>query len=113
MTLRPSDLGNTANNWIGTSAFTPTTHTSTAWSTTSAIYNRALTAAEITALYAFRSQFCTCRKVPCLLVVKMSTLPSPVTSRATKLQPTPLRHVNDVLDERGAAGAALELEPRR
>src|SRR4029077_13504698 len=39
---------------------------------------------------AVRTYCWTCRNVPCLLVVKMSTLPSPVRSRATKLQPTPL-----------------------
>jgi hypothetical protein len=53
MTLRPSNLGNTANNWIGRSAFTqdPYFH---GLVDDFRVYNRELTAAEITALYAVR-----------------------------------------------------------
>ena len=53
MTLRPSNLGNTVNNRIGRSAFTqdPYFH---GLVDDFRVYNRALTAAEITALYAVR-----------------------------------------------------------
>jgi hypothetical protein len=53
MTLRPSNLGNTPNNWIGRSAFTadPFFH---GLVDDFRVYNRALTAAEITALFAVR-----------------------------------------------------------
>ena len=53
MTLRPSNLGNTVNNWIGRSAFTqdPYFH---GLVDDFRVYNRALTAADITALYAVR-----------------------------------------------------------
>ena len=53
MTLRPSNLGNTVNNWIGRSAFTqdPYFH---GLVDDFRVYNRALSAAEITALYAVR-----------------------------------------------------------
>jgi hypothetical protein len=53
MTLRPSSLGNTANNWIGRSAFTADPYFS-GLVDDFRVYNRALTAAEITALYAVR-----------------------------------------------------------
>ena len=53
MTLRPSSIGNTANNWIGKSAFTPDPYFD-GLVDDFRVYNRALTAAEITALYAFR-----------------------------------------------------------
>jgi hypothetical protein len=53
MTLRPSDIGNTTNNWIGRSAWTPDPY----WAgfiDDFRVYNRALSAAEITTLYAVR-----------------------------------------------------------
>jgi hypothetical protein len=53
MTLRPSSLGNTANNWIGRSAFTADPYLGGLLDDFR-VYNRALTAAEITALYAVR-----------------------------------------------------------
>ena len=53
MTLRPSNLGNTANNWIARSAFTQDPLFS-GLIDDFRVYNRALTAAEITALYAVR-----------------------------------------------------------
>jgi hypothetical protein len=53
MTLRPSSIGNTANNWIGRSAFTADPYFS-GLVDDFRVYNRALTAAEITALYAVR-----------------------------------------------------------
>ena len=53
MTLRPSSLGNTANNWIGRSAFTADPYFG-GLVDDFRVYNRALTAAEVTALYAVR-----------------------------------------------------------
>ena len=53
MTLRPSNLGNTANNSIGRSAFTADPYLS-GLVDDFRVYNRALTGAEITALYAIR-----------------------------------------------------------
>ena len=53
MTLRPSDIGNTANNWIGRSAFSGDVYFAGLLDDFR-IYNRALTAAEITMLYAVR-----------------------------------------------------------
>ena len=53
MTLRPSNLGNTANNWIGRSAFTQDPFFN-GLIDDFRIYNRALSAAEITALFAVR-----------------------------------------------------------
>jgi hypothetical protein len=53
MTFRPSDLGNTPNNWIGRSPFTPDPYFS-GFVDDFRVYNRALSAAEVTALYAVR-----------------------------------------------------------
>jgi hypothetical protein len=53
MTLHPSDIGNTANNWIGRSAFTADPYLA-GLIDDFRVYNRALTAAEITTLYAVR-----------------------------------------------------------
>lgn len=53
MTLRPSSLGNTTNNWIGRSAFTADPLFS-GLVDDFRIYNRALTATEIAALYTTR-----------------------------------------------------------
>jgi hypothetical protein len=53
MTLRPSDIGNTTNNWIGRSAFTADPYLA-GLVDDFRVYNRALTAAEITTLYAVR-----------------------------------------------------------
>jgi len=53
MTLRPSSIGNTANNWIGRSAFTADPYFA-GLVDDFRVYNRALTAAEITMLYAVR-----------------------------------------------------------
>jgi hypothetical protein len=53
MTLHPSDLGNTVNNWIGRSAFAPDPYFG-GLVDDFRVYNRALTAAEITMLYAVR-----------------------------------------------------------
>ena len=50
MTLRPSDLGNTANNWLGRSQFTTNDSMFDGFIDDFRIYKRALTAAEITAL---------------------------------------------------------------
>ena len=51
MTLRPSSLGNTANNWIGRSAYTADPYFA-GLIDDFRVYNRALSAAEITTLYA-------------------------------------------------------------
>jgi hypothetical protein len=51
MTLRPSSLGNTSNNWIGRSAYTADPYFA-GLIDDFRVYNRALSAAEITALYA-------------------------------------------------------------
>ncbi len=53
MTLRPSSIGNTANNFIGKSAFAPDPYFD-GLVDDFRIYNRALTPTEITALNAFR-----------------------------------------------------------
>jgi Concanavalin A-like lectin/glucanases superfamily len=53
MTLRPSSIGNTANNFIGRSAFTPDPYFA-GLIDDFRVYNRALTAAEVTMLYAVR-----------------------------------------------------------
>ncbi len=53
MTLRPSSIGNTANNFIGKSAFAPDPYFD-GLVDDFRIYNRALSPTEITALYAFR-----------------------------------------------------------
>jgi hypothetical protein len=53
MTLHPSDLGNTANNWIGRSAFAADPYLA-GLVDDFRVYNRALTAAEITMLYMVR-----------------------------------------------------------
>jgi hypothetical protein len=53
MSLRPSSIGNTANNWIGRSAFTSDPYLA-GLVDDFRVYNRALTAAEITMLYAVR-----------------------------------------------------------
>jgi hypothetical protein len=53
MTLRPSIIGNTPNNWIGHSAFTADPYFS-GLIDDFRVYNRALTQAEMTMLYAFR-----------------------------------------------------------
>jgi hypothetical protein len=53
MTLRPSSIGNTANNFIGRSAYAQDPYFS-GLVDDFRVYNRALTAAEITALYAVR-----------------------------------------------------------
>jgi len=53
MPLHPSDLGNTANNWIGRSAWTPDPYFAGLIDDLR-VYNRALTASEITMLYAVR-----------------------------------------------------------
>jgi hypothetical protein len=53
MTLHPSDIGNTTNNWIGRSAFAADPYFA-GLVDDFRVYNRALTAAEITALYAVR-----------------------------------------------------------
>ena len=53
MTFRPSDLGNTPNNWIGRSAFTVDPYFS-GFIDDFRVYSRALSASEITALYAVR-----------------------------------------------------------
>jgi hypothetical protein len=53
MTLRPSTIGNTANNFIGKSAFTADPYFA-GLVDDFRVYNRALTAAEITTLYAVR-----------------------------------------------------------
>jgi len=53
MTLRPSTIGNTANNWIGRSAFAADPYFA-GLVDDFRVYNRALTAAEITMLYAVR-----------------------------------------------------------
>jgi hypothetical protein len=53
MTLRPSSIGNTANNFIGKSAFTADPYFD-GLVDDFRVYNRALTPAEITALNAFR-----------------------------------------------------------
>ena len=53
MTLRPSSIGNTANNCIGKSAFTADPYFD-GLVDDFRVYNRALTATEITALNAFR-----------------------------------------------------------
>jgi len=53
MTLRPSTIGNTANNWIGRSAFTADPYYA-GLVDDFRVYNRALTSVEITALYALR-----------------------------------------------------------
>ena len=50
MTLRPSDLGNTTNNWIGRSQFTANDSMFDGFIDDFRIYKRALTAAEISAL---------------------------------------------------------------
>jgi hypothetical protein len=50
MTLRPSDIGNTVNNWIGRSQFTANDSLFDGYIDDLRIYKRALTAAEITAL---------------------------------------------------------------
>ena len=50
MTLRPSDLGNTANNWLGRSQFTANDTMFDGFIDDFRIYKRALTAAEISAL---------------------------------------------------------------
>jgi hypothetical protein len=52
MTLRPSSIGNTANNWIGKSAW-PDPYLS-GLIDDFRVYNRALSASEITMLYAVR-----------------------------------------------------------
>ena len=51
MTLRPSSLGNTTNNWIGRSAYTADPYFA-GLIDDFRVYNRALSAAELTALYA-------------------------------------------------------------
>jgi hypothetical protein len=51
--LRPSNLGNTMNNWIGRSAFSQDPYFA-GLIDDFRVYNRALTAADITALYAVR-----------------------------------------------------------
>jgi hypothetical protein len=53
MSLRPSNLGNTMNNWIGRSAFSQDPYFA-GLIDDFRVYNRALTAADITALYAVR-----------------------------------------------------------
>jgi len=53
MTLRPSSIGNTPNNWIGRSAFAADPYVA-GLVDDFRVYNRALTAAEITALFAVR-----------------------------------------------------------
>jgi hypothetical protein len=50
MTLRPSSLGNTVNNWIGRSAYTSDPYFA-GLIDDFRVYNRALSAAEITTLY--------------------------------------------------------------
>jgi len=54
MTLRPSTIGNTANNWIGKSAFVGNDPYFAGLIDDFRVYNRALTAVEITALYTIR-----------------------------------------------------------
>jgi len=51
MTLRPSSLGNTANNWIGRSAYTTDPYFAGLLDDFR-VYNRALSASEITTLFA-------------------------------------------------------------
>jgi hypothetical protein len=53
MTLRPSSIGNTANNFIGKSAYTADPYFAGIVDDFR-VYNRALTASEMTALVAFR-----------------------------------------------------------
>jgi hypothetical protein len=54
MTLRPSDLGASTNNWLGRSQFTTADPLLDAMLDDFRIYKRALTAAEIATLYAVR-----------------------------------------------------------
>ena len=119
MTLRPSDLGNTANNWIGRSAFTADPYFD-GLVDDFRVYNRALTAAEITALYAVR---CTLRRRQLLLLhvqeravlVGREDVDLAVAGHVARdeVAADAARRVDDVLDERRAARAALELEPGR
>jgi len=51
MTLRPSSLGNTVNNWIGRSAFTADSYFA-GLIDDFRVYKRALSASDIAALYA-------------------------------------------------------------
>lgn len=54
MTLRPSDLGASTNNWLGRSQFTTADPMINAYLDDFRIYKRALTAADIATLYAVR-----------------------------------------------------------
>jgi len=53
MTLRPSTIGNTTNNWIGRSAWSPDPYFGGLLDDFR-VYNRALSASEITTLYGIR-----------------------------------------------------------